>query len=156
MHQRNIKFFPKELRYVGEDKIICKKNIRNVSFDIRFHLLPNTNATKTQDKNSVIIKKNQNKFPQKESSFRPNRPKFATKTQINPNDFEKRKLAEQRATKRLKSDPSVKEDKKLKIGGKKREVKLTVSRALSDEIEARERSLASVKRAREKENKSQN
>ena len=34
---------------------------------------------------------------------------------------------------------------------KKRETKLTVSRALSDEIEARERSLASVKRARQKE-----
>ena len=33
---------------------------------------------------------------------------------------------------------------------------MTVSRALSDEIEARERSLASVKRAREKENKIQN
>ena len=47
-------------------------------------------------------------------------------------------------------------DKKLKVGSKKRDVKLTVSRALSDEIEARERSLASVKRAREKENKSQN
>ena len=35
--------------------------------------------------------------------------------------------------------------KKLKIGAKKREMKLTVSRALSDQIEARERSLASVK-----------
>ena len=34
-----------------------------------------------------------------------------------------------------------------------RDRKLTVSRALSDEIEARERSLASVKRARQKENK---
>ena len=55
LHQRNIKFFPKELRYVGEDKIICKKNIRNVSFDIRFHLLPDTNATKTQDKNSILL-----------------------------------------------------------------------------------------------------
>ena len=33
----------------------------------------------------------------------------------------------------------------------KRELKLTVSRALSDQIEARERSLASVKRARQKE-----
>ena len=50
----------------------------------------------------------------------------------------------------------VTKDKKLKSGTKKREVKLTVSRALSDEIEARERSLASVKRAREKENKIQN
>ncbi len=46
-------------------------------------------------------------------------------------------------------------DKKVKLGTKKREVKLTVSRALSDEIEARERSLASVRRAREKENKNQ-
>ena len=48
----------------------------------------------------------------------------------------------------------VKEEKKnAKIGTKNREVKLTVSRALSDQIEARERSLASVKRARQKENK---
>ena len=116
----------------------------------------NFETSKTQNKSSVIIQKNQNKFPQKGSSFRPIRPKFSTKTQINPNDFEKRKLAEQRATKRLKSDPNIKEDKKLKSGSKKREVKLTVSRALSDEIEARERSLASVKRAREKENKSLN
>ena len=69
------------------------------------------------------------------------------------NDFEKRKLAEQRATKRLKGDN---EGKKFKLGGKKRETKLTVSRALSDEIEARERSLASVKRAREKEQKNLN
>tara|TARA_B100000989_G_scaffold103400_1_gene75708 strand:+ start:1595 stop:3769 length:2175 start_codon:yes stop_codon:yes gene_type:complete len=118
--------------------------------------LKNFETPKAQDRHSVIIQKNQNKFPQKGNSLRPNRSRFSTKAQINANDFEKRKLAEQRATKRLKSDPSAKEDKKHKIGTKKREVKLTVSRALSDEIEARERSLASVKRAREKENKSQN
>jgi translation initiation factor IF-2 len=46
-----------------------------------------------------------------------------------------------------------KDKKTLKAGAKKRELKLTVSRALSDQIEARERSLASVKRARQKENK---
>ena len=69
--------------------------------------------------------------------------------------IDRRKLAEQRATRRLKNEGSLK-DKKIKIGTKKREVKLTVSRALSDEIEARERSLASVKRAREKESKNQN
>ena len=118
--------------------------------------LKNFETSKAQDRHSVIIQKNQNKFPQKGNSLRPNRSRFSTKAQINANDFEKRKLAEQRATKRLKSDLSAKEDKKHKIGTKKREVKLTVSRALSDEIEARERSLASVKRAREKENKSQN
>ena len=47
-------------------------------------------------------------------------------------------------------------DKKTKLGTKKRELKLTVSRALSDEIETRERSLASVKRARQKELKNSN
>ena len=115
----------------------------------------NFEATKSQGKNSVVIAKSPNKFSKKGSSFRPNKTKFPQKTQINPNDFEKRKLAEQRATKRLKDDLGAK-DKKLKVSSKKREVKLTVSRALSDEIEARERSLASVKRAREKENKIQN
>ena len=50
----------------------------------------------------------------------------------------------------MKGDEDEK-DKKLKLGFKKRDTKLTVSRALSDEIETRERSLASVKRARQKE-----
>ncbi|MDC0922075.1 translation initiation factor IF-2, partial [Candidatus Pelagibacter sp.] len=68
------------------------------------------------------------------------------------NDFERRKLAEQRATKRFKGDEN-KDKKTSKTGTKKRELKLTVSRALSDEIEARARSEASVKRARQKENK---
>ena len=80
-----------------------------------------------------------------------NIPKNAPST----SDFERRKLAEQRATKRLKADLENK-DKKTKIGSKKRELKLTVSRALSDEIETRERSLASVKRARQKELKNIN
>ena len=112
-------------------------------------------SSKSQENRSVIIGKPQNKFVKRGSSYRPNKPIFSPKIQTNPNDFEKRKLAEQRATKRLKDDGN-KKDKKLKVGSKKREVKLTVSRALSDEIEARERSLASVKRAREKENKNQN
>ena len=47
----------------------------------------------------------------------------------------------------------IKREKCFKIGTKKRELKLTVSRALSDQIDAKERSLASVKRARQKENK---
>lgn len=55
LHQRNIKFITKEFKYIGEDRIICKKNFRNISFDIRFHLLPNTNAIRTQDKKSVLM-----------------------------------------------------------------------------------------------------
>ena len=116
--------------------------------------IKNFTSSKSQENRSVVIGKPQNKFVKRGSSFRPNKPIFTPKIQTNTNDFEKRKLAEQRATKRLK-DEGNKKDKKLKIGSKKREVKLTVSRALSDEIEARERSLASVKRAREKENKNQ-
>ncbi len=70
-------------------------------------------------------------------------------------DFEKRKLAEQRATKRLKGDSA--RDNKDKNHNKKRELKLTISRALSDDdgVELRGRSLASIRRARQKENRDQ-
>ena len=133
--------------------------------------IKNIDITKTQGKNSVVIGKSKNNFVKKgnfskgsgsaskiksSSSFGRgilNKSAFYPKTPNFSNDFEKRKLAEQRATKRLKADN---EGKRFKSGTKKRELKLTVSRALSDEIEARERSLASVRRAREKENKNQN
>src|SRR5210317_36321 len=129
----------------------------------------NIELAKTQGKNSVVIEKQPNKFPSRGGSSRPGgfkpkttstfnrgapiKPSFALKSPPITNDFERRKLAEQRATKRLKGDNDNKDKKTLKAGTKKRELKLTVSRALSDEIEARERSLASVKRARQKENK---
>src|SRR6056300_1287663 len=129
----------------------------------------NIELAKTQGKNSVVIEKQPSKFPSRGGSSRPGsfkpkttstfnrgapvKPSFAPKSPPITNDFERRKLAEQRATKRLKGDNDNKDKKTLKAGTKKRELKLTVSRALSDEIEARERSLASVKRAREKENK---
>ena len=87
----------------------------------------------------------------KETSIKNN---FFSKAQPITSDFERRKLAEQRATKRLKGDND--SEKKTKSGTKKRELKLTVSRALSDQIETRERSLASVKRARQKELKNAN
>ena len=135
----------------------AKKSIKNIEI------------AKTQSKNAVVIEKQTGKFPNRGGSFRPNpgkpkptssfsrgtgiKPSFAPKSHPITNDFERRKLAEQRATKRLKGDGDGKDKKTLKSGTKKRELKLTVSRALSDEIEARERSLASVKRARLKENK---
>ena len=81
------------------------------------------------------------------------KPSFNTKLPSPTSDFERRKLAEQRATKRLKEENENKNKKSIKSGTQKRELKLTVSRALSDQIEARERSLASVKRARQKENR---
>merc|ERR1711991_1089082 len=74
------------------------------------------------------------------------KPSFPSKI----SDYERRKLAEQRATKKIKGDAKDK-DNKNKFSTKKRELKLTVSRALSEDIEFRSRSLASIKRAREKE-----
>ena len=129
--------------------------------------IKNIEIAKTQNKNSVVIEKSKNNFVKKGTSLKssgaafkskqtsfnrsgPLKTSFGSKIPSNANDFERRKLAEQRATKRLKGDV---EGKKIKQGSKKRELKLTVSRALSDEIEARQRSLASVRRAREKEQK---
>ena len=140
---------------------IAKKSIKSIEI------------AKTQGKKSVIIDKSKKNFVKKGSSFRssatggrfkstssfnrgtPLKSSLGAKTPSISNDFERRKLAEQRATRRIKSDNEGK-DRKQKSGTQKREVKLTVSRALSDEIEARQRSLASVKRAREKEQKNLN
>ncbi|MDC0454443.1 translation initiation factor IF-2 [Candidatus Pelagibacter sp.] len=135
----------------------AKKSIKNIEI------------AKTQGKNSVVIEKQTNKFssrggPSRLGGFKPkttstfnrsasSKPTFTSKSPPITNDFERRKLAEQRATKRLKGENENKDKKILKSGTKKRELKLTVSRALSDEIEARARSEASVKRARQKENK---
>jgi len=140
---------------------IAKKSIENIEL------------AKTQSKNSVVIEKKTNRFLNRGSIHRtgaskqaqniglknntsltrsPNTSKPSTPSTPITSDYEKRKLAEQRATRRLKGDVSNK-DAKGKIGSKKRELKLTVSRALSDEVEAKTRSLASLKRAKQKENK---
>ncbi len=129
--------------------------------------IKNIELAKTQTKNSTVIEKKINKPLSREGTLRNNFSKGKTSNIFNRaaptkstyiskptspmGDFERRKLAEQRATKRIKGQNDNKDKKTLKTATKKRELKLTVSRALSDEIEARERSLASVKRARQKE-----
>ncbi len=130
----------------------------------------NIKNQKEQGKKTVFIDRKSNKSTTKSNFGKPSGFKssygnfkrnqnFKTNiaSKFNPtstSDFEKRKLAEQRATKKFKTD--IDKEKKTKLGEKKRDVKLTVSRALSDEIETRERSLASVKRARQKELKNSN
>jgi len=132
---------------------IAKKSIENIEL------------AKTQSKNSVVIEKKSSKFAPRSNFTRP--ASVRSKPVISPtgsmaqrttapklsspitNDYEKRKLAEQRATRRLKGDAG----DKGKPDTKKRELKLTVSRALSDEIDARSRSMASLKRAKLKENR---
>ena len=129
----------------------------------------NIESSKSQGKKTVIIEKQTGRSSGKTGFIKPHgsrtssyssknninlKPNFHSKPISSTSDFERRKLAEQRAAKRLKGDTD--NDKKSKLGTNKRKVKLTVSRALSDEIETRERSLASVKRARQKELKNVN
>jgi translation initiation factor IF-2 len=106
---------------------IAKKSIKSIEI------------AKTQGKNSVVIEKQLSKFPSRGESSRTGgfKPKtnstfnrgssvkssFAPKSPQITNDFERRKLAEQRATKRLKGDDN-KDKKSLKAGTKKREFKI--------------------------------
>ena len=127
----------------------------------------NIELAKTQNKHSVVIEKKtgrfgnrssfsksttQNTAPKKRGYVNENPTNFLKPTLSIRNNDEKRKLAEQRATGRLKDDSTYK-DFKGKIGSKKRELKLTVSRALSDKIETKTRSMAALKRAKLKENR---
>ncbi|MFL2898093.1 MAG: translation initiation factor IF-2 [Candidatus Pelagibacter sp.] len=130
--------------------------------------LSNIEIAKTKSKNSVLIEKKK-KFSFKGVSNKPfnsknsglnnsfsNRNLSTGKPPLKtPTDYEKRKLAEQRATRRIKGEV-VNKDTKNKLGSKKRELKLTISRALNDEEGFRGRSLASLKRARQKENRDLN
>ena len=127
----------------------------------------NIELAKSYGKNSVLIEKKNTRFGSKPSfsksthqrnTFNKSKTNFVPRDPVtskpsSANDFEKRKLAEQRATKRLRGESA----QKGKIGSKRRELKLTVSRALSeDDIEFKARSLASLKRAKKKENKELN
>ena len=105
----------------------AKKSIKNIEI------------AKTQGKNAVLIEKQTGKFSNRGGNFRSNlgkpkttssfnrgtgiKPSFEPKSPPITNDFERRKLAEQRATKRLKGDGDGKDKKTLKSGTKKRELK---------------------------------
>ena len=55
VHDREIEFYPEQLKFIGHDKIISNKGIKNLKFDIRFHLEPNIRLMKTQDEKSILI-----------------------------------------------------------------------------------------------------
>jgi len=107
---------------------IAKKSIQNIEI------------AKTQGKNSVVIERKSNNFPTRGAASRPGSFKqkntstfnrgisanssFVPKSPASINDFERRKLAEQRATKRLKADKNIKDKKSLKSGTKKKRIKI--------------------------------
>jgi len=55
VHEREIEFYPEQIKFVGHDKIASKNGIKNLKFEIRFHLKPNIKIMKTQDNKSILI-----------------------------------------------------------------------------------------------------
>ena len=120
-------------------------------------------------KTSVVVEKKpprrwgEKKFQPRDNNFNKFKSTndFASKKPQANKSFDIRKIAEERATKRFKNEKEGLNVKKSNLGKSKssvskREYKLTLSKALdSDSIEGRERSLASVRRARLKEKKNQ-
>ena len=150
-----------------EEKKKKKKLTLSASFN-KPHSVPR--YTQEKGKTSVVIVKKpskrwgEKKFQSRDSNF--NKPKSTDrfvpkKTTINRN-FDVRKMAEERATKRYKNiKENVLQQKKgapakEKSFTPKRENKFTLSKALDEEaLDGKERSFASVKRARLKEKKNQ-
>jgi translation initiation factor IF-2 len=131
-----------------------KKKTLTISSDLKKKI--DTSYIQTSGKKSFSV--------EKKKTFRPNKPlnKSSQAPNINNNLEAKkknitRKFIEQQATKDfIKKDNKPAGKSKLKLKGPvdKRDFKLTVSRALNvEEIEIKQRSLASVKRARLKDKK---
>ncbi len=55
IHEREIEFYPEQMKFVGIDKLIRKNNFKDMKFDIRFHLEPSSKVMKTQDNKSILI-----------------------------------------------------------------------------------------------------
>ena len=97
-----------------------KKTKLTISGGIAKKSIKNIDKAKNLGKNSVVIEKKSSKFSGKSGTFKPGfaksgtspsynkgnlgKPKFNSKSPPPISDFERRKLAEQRATKRLKEE----------------------------------------------------
>ena len=55
VHEREIEFYPEQLKFIGFDKLLRKETHKDIKFDIRFHLNPNAKVMKTQDNKSILI-----------------------------------------------------------------------------------------------------
>jgi uncharacterized heparinase superfamily protein len=55
IHERDIEFYPEQMKFIGFDKLLMKNKSQSIKFDIRFHLEPNVKAMKTQDNKSILI-----------------------------------------------------------------------------------------------------
>jgi uncharacterized heparinase superfamily protein len=55
IHEREIEFYPEQMKFIGFDKLLKKDNSGEIKFDIRFHLEPSSKVMKTQDNKSILI-----------------------------------------------------------------------------------------------------
>jgi len=55
IYEREIEFYPKQMKFVGYDKLFRKTPNKAIKFDIRFHLDPGSKVMKTQDNKSILI-----------------------------------------------------------------------------------------------------
>jgi len=55
IHEREIEFYPEQIKFIGHDRIIFKNSVKDLKFEIRFHLDPNIKIMKTQDNKSILI-----------------------------------------------------------------------------------------------------
>ena len=55
IHEREIEFYPEQMKFIGYDKIMRNNTDKEIKFDIRFHLDPNSKVMKTQDNKSILI-----------------------------------------------------------------------------------------------------
>ena len=55
IHEREIEFYPEQMKFIGFDKLLRKKKSEDIKFDIRFHLDPNSKVMKTLDNKSILI-----------------------------------------------------------------------------------------------------
>jgi translation initiation factor IF-2 len=149
-----------------EEKKIKKKKKLTLSVSLKKPYNVSSYRPDKQKTSVVIEKKSTKRWGDKKSHHRDSahQPKqtsnFTSNKPLANKTLDIRKIAEERATNRFKN---FKEDsskskksglKKEKVLTSKRENKLTLSKALNDEaLEGRERSLASVRRARLKEKK---
>ena len=140
-----------------EKKNFKKKLTLSVSSSINKKSDPIRYA-KSQNKSSVIIEKKNIRpgFRKSNQQFSRDKVRHASKTDnifkknfdLIDKDSEKRKLAEQRATRRVKGQIVEEKVIKSKPTIKKREYKITLSRALDeDNLGFKSRSIASIKRA---------
>ena len=55
IYEREIEFYPEQMKFIGYDKLFRKIPNKEIRFDIRFHLDPSSKVMKTQDNKSILI-----------------------------------------------------------------------------------------------------